>query len=125
MVTSSSHLALHVGVSPLEKAFPLQDPKAFFLDSSRSPPVDSNPEVLSLRYLPHSELQVQQILSCVLVTQSCQLHNPMDCNPPGYSVREILQARILEWVAISFSRVSSQPKDQTWVSRIAGGFFIV
>ena len=125
MVTSSSHLALHVGVSPLEKAFPLQDPKAFLLDSSRSPPVDSNPEVLSLRYLPHSELQVQQILSCVLVTQSCQLHNPMDCNPPGYSVREILQARILEWVAISFSRVSSQPKDQTWVSRIAGGFFIV
>ena len=35
----------------------------------------------------------------------------------------ILQARILEWVAITFSRGSSQPRDQTQVSRIAGGFF--
>ena len=37
----------------------------------------------------------------------------MDCSPPGSSVHEILQARILGWVAISFSRGSSQPKDQT------------
>ena len=39
----------------------------------------------------------------------------MDCSPPGASVREILQARILEWVAISFSRGSSWPRDQTCV----------
>ena len=39
--------------------------------------------------------------------------SPMDCNPPGSSVHRILQARILEWVAISFSRVSSQPRDRT------------
>ena len=38
---------------------------------------------------------------------------------------EILQARILEWVAISFSRGSSQPRDQNWVSRIAGGRFTI
>ena len=38
-------------------------------------------------------------------------------------VHEILQARILEWVAFLFSRVSSQPRDQTQVSRIAGGLF--
>ena len=40
----------------------------------------------------------------------------MDCISPGSSVRGILQARILQWVAISFSRGSSQPRDRTWVS---------
>ena len=47
----------------------------------------------------------------------------MDCSPPGSFVHGILQARILEWVAISSSRGSSQPKDRTWVSYIAGEFF--
>ena len=46
----------------------------------------------------------------------------MDCNPPGSSVHGILQARTLEWAAIPFSRVFFQPKDQTWVSCIAGEF---
>ena len=47
---------------------------------------------------------------CVLVAQSCPtLCNPMDCSPPGSSVHGILQARILEWAAISFSRGSYQP----------------
>ena len=44
----------------------------------------------------------------------------MECSLPGSSVHGILQARILEWVAISFSRVSSQPRDQIQVSHIAG-----
>ena len=47
----------------------------------------------------------------------------MDCSPPGSSVHEILLARILEWVAISFCRGSSWPRDWTRVSCIAGGFF--
>ena len=48
----------------------------------------------------------------VLVTQLCPtLCNPMDCNPPGYSVYGILQARILEQVAIPFSRKSPWPRD--------------
>ena len=56
----------------------------------------------------------------MLVTQSCPiLCDSMDCSPPGSSVHEIFQARILEWVTISFSRGSSQPRDQTWVSGIA------
>ena len=47
---------------------------------------------------------------CVLVTQSCPtLCDPMGCSPPGSSFHEILQAKILEWVAIPFSRGSSQP----------------
>ena len=62
----------------------------------------------------------------VLVTQSClTLCNPRDCSPPGSSVLGILQARILEWVAIPFSTGSSRPRDQTWVSHIAGTFFTV
>ena len=46
------------------------------------------------------------------------------CDPMDYTVHGILQARILEWVAISFSRESSQPRDWIQVSHIAGGFFI-
>ena len=61
---------------------------------------------------------------CVLVTQSCPtLCDPMGCSPSGSSVHEIFQARILEWVAISFSRGSSWPQDQTRVSCIAGRLF--
>ena len=62
----------------------------------------------------------------VLVTQSCPtLCDSVDCSPPGSSACGILQARILEWVAISFSRGSSQLKDRTQVSCIAGRFFTV
>ena len=56
---------------------------------------------------------------CVLVAQSCPTFcNPMDCSPPGSSVPGILQARILEWVAISSSRGSSWRTDRTQVSCI-------
>ena len=52
--------------------------------------------------------------------QSClTLCNPVDCNPPGSSVQGILQARILEWVGISFSRVSSWPRDPTHISYVS------
>ena len=58
------------------------------------------------------------------VTQSClSLCNPMGCSPPGFSVHGISQARILEWVAVSFSRGSSQGRDHIQVSYIAGRFF--
>ena len=58
------------------------------------------------------------------VAQSCPtLCNPVDCSLPDSSLRGILQARILEWVAISFSRGSSQPRDRTQVSHIAGRCF--
>ena len=46
------------------------------------------------------------------------------CDPMDYTVHGILQARILEWIAVPFFRGSSQPKDRTQVSRIAGMFFI-
>ena len=62
----------------------------------------------------------------VLVTQLClTLCDPMDCSQPGSSVHGIFQARILEWVAISSSRGSSQHRDQTQVSHIAGRLFTI
>ena len=62
----------------------------------------------------------------VLVVQSCpNLCDPMDCTPRGSTVHGILRARILEWVAISSSSGSSQPRDRTWVSCIACSFFTV
>ena len=62
----------------------------------------------------------------VKVAQSfLTLCDPMDCSLPGSSVLGILQAEILEWVAIPFCRASSQPRDRTEVSHVAGGFFTV
>ena len=75
-----------------------------------------------LLVLPHSLASV----SCVVVALSCPaLCDPKDCSPPGSSVHGILQTSILEWVASSFSRGSSQCRDQTRVSQIAGRSFTV
>ena len=60
------------------------------------------------------------------VAQSCPtLCSPMDCSLPGSSSHGIFQARVLEWVAISFSRGSSWPRDRTQVSPTAGRCFTV
>ena len=53
------------------------------------------------------------------------LSDPMDCSPPGSSVHGILQARILEWVAILFSRGSSPPRDQAQHSCTGHRFFTI
>ena len=58
-----------------------------------------------------------QLSVVVLFTKPClALCDPTNCSPPGSSIHGILQARVLEWVAISFSRGSSQPRDQTRIS---------
>ena len=58
------------------------------------------------------------------VAQLClTLCDPMDRSPPGSSIHGIFQARVLEWGAIAFSRESSQPRDQTRVSRVVGRHF--
>ena len=70
--------------------------------------------LLKASYIPDRE-QISE------VSQSCPtLCDPSDCSLPGSSVHGIFQARVLEWVAISFSRGSSQCRDRTPVSRIAG-----
>ena len=59
------------------------------------------------------------VLSCFSSVWLCETLY----SPPGCSVHEILQARILKWVAISFSRGPSWPRDQTWGCALVGGFF--
>ena len=62
----------------------------------------------------------------ILVAQLCPTHcDPRDCSPPSSFVHGILQARILEWIAVPFSRGSSWPRDWTWVSCTAGRFFTI
>ena len=62
----------------------------------------------------------------MLVAQLCPvLHGPIGSSPTDSSVHGILQAKIMEWVAILFSRGSSQPRDQTQVSCISGRFFSI
>ena len=87
---------------------------------------------MALRHAASEHLDIWSVLFVAnhdvdltnVVAQSCPtLCDPMDCSPPGSSVHEIFQARILEWIAILFSRGSSQPKDGTWVSCIGARFF--
>ena len=73
---------------------------------------------------PHTHIYVY--ISESEVAQSCPtLCNPMGCSLPGFSIHGIFQARVLEWVAIPFSRGSSWPRVQTQVSCIAGRCFVL
>ena len=79
------------------------------------------PKSFPRTFLPGSGKKQKQIsVNHSVMSGSLQA---MDCSPPGSFVHGILQARILEQVAIPFSKGSSQPRDQTQVSCIAGGFF--
>ena len=72
------------------------------------------------RLLPSSHTHLCKKYVCAKSLQSCPtLCDPMDCSPPDSSVQGIIQAGILEWVAMSSSRGSSQPRDQTHVSCVS------
>ena len=81
-----------------------------------------NPQCVPLRKLHYSHFSISRKWkwSCSVVSDSLPL---VDSSPQSSSVHGILQARILEWVAVSFSRGSSQHRDQTQVSHIAGRCF--
>ena len=99
------HPPITVALTVLNKLLPKHGTQRFSADST-------DPSALAV--LPG--LLNQNGLSFVLVAQSCStLCDTMDCSPPGSSVHGILQARILQWVAISFSRGPSQPRNQTLV----------
>ena len=81
---------------------------------------------------PHKSSSIIVIaikVCCAKLSQSClTLCDPMDCSPPGSTVRGILKTRILEWVAMPSFRGSSQPRDQTCIAQvscIAGSFFTI
>ena len=83
----------------------------------------SSHRIMCFIYIPHFS---PIITLCVWVTQSCLPPcDPTDCRPPVSSVCGILYARILEWVAISFSRGLFWPRDQIQVSCIAGRLFTI
>ena len=102
---------------------------------SPSPPAFNLSQHHSLFKCISSSHQVAKVLAFQLqhqwsdlseVAQLCPtLCNPMDCSLPGSSVHGIFQARVLEWIAISFSRGSSLPRDRTRVSRIVDRRFTV
>ena len=71
--------------------------------------------------LPFNVLYLK--LSVIILIHAHDQSCPTLCDPVDYTVHGILQAKVLEWVAFPFSRGSSQPRNQTQVSRIAGGFF--
>ena len=73
----------------------------------------------SILYSPAAATAAKSLQSCPT------LCDPIDGSPPGSPIPGILQARILEWVAIPFSRGSSRPRDQSQVYHIAGRFFII
>ena len=67
-----------------------------------------------------SLVTLKELLDLCVHAQSClTLCDLMDCSPPGSSVHGVFQARILEWVAISFFRGSSQPRDQICISCVS------
>ena len=100
-------LHVHWVGDAIEQSHPLKDISICFLSSA-----------FSLCTRPH-KLHACMCYSCPT------LCDPMDCNPPGFSVHGILLARISEWIAILFSRESSSPKDWTHVSHIASRFFMM
>ena len=69
--------------------------------------------------------QANGVCYCLVTKSYPAVFDSMNCSPPGSSVHGILQARILEWVAIPFSMGSSRPWDQTQISCISGRFFTV
>ena len=79
----------------------------------------------SFHTLPGQSTAPRSLCVCAQWPSHVWLCNPMDCSPPGSSVHGILQARILEWVATSYSRESSQPREWTCISCLAGRFFTV
>ena len=81
---------------------------------------------LSIFFFNSYGLQLMKMRSESVVPQLCPtLCDPKGCSPQGSSFHGILQARIMEWVAIPISRWSSQPRDWTLVFCIASRFFII
>ena len=109
-VHTHTHTHTHISPPPWASLL-LQPPPSLLSGSSQSF------RLSSLCYTSTSLFCAQSLQSRLMVC------DPIDSSPPGFSVHGIFQARILEWVAISFSRGSSQPRDQTHVSCIAGRFF--
>ena len=100
----------------------LRVPGCYHISDQLSISPNCHNQLLGFSSLLEWIIELRQALNYVWMSELCLIHcKPMDYSQPGSSVHGILYARILEWVAIPFSRGSSQPRDQT--SRIEGRFF--
>ena len=123
--SGTPHVLGNAWVSPREKL------QIMFLGKHMKETPGRGTENDTFQRSSHQELPVAAFSNSGLILlakllQSClPLCDPMDCNPPGSSIHGIVQARILEWLAISFSRGSSQPRNQTQVSHTGSGFFTI
>ena len=97
-----------------------QPPQQIFFCSAQTWSA-SEPPYLPDRSPPSGTCLCAWLLSCSSCVQLC---DPMNCSLPGSSVQGILQARILEQVAMPSSRGFSPPRDRTQISCLAGGFFV-
>ena len=84
---------------------------------------NSGPELVFKIVSPEKSHNLHAAAECML--SHVRLCDPMDCNLPGSSIHGILQARVLGWVAICFSRGSSWSRDWTWISCFMGRLFMV
>ena len=113
---------LHLRLNTSTESLRLELPAPRKLIFSYCPKHSSSSDILWLVEAHGQQSQKYSIYVCV----SCSVvSNSLWSHLPGSSVHGILQARILEWVAIPFSRVSSRPRDQTPVSCIVGRFFTI
>ena len=100
------------------------DPAAGHLPPSPPPETPGKKNLKNVKIQAHTIITANSISIEGEVAQSCPTRcDPVDCNLLGVSAHGILQARILEWIAIFFSMGSSQPRDQTRVSLIGGRRF--
>ena len=132
---TSAHPSAFPGAHPSSHPLPsAQQPPSPALLGAEAGPCCCPPECpyfpASWEMLRFNLASSTNIIIRYLVTQSCPTDcDTLDCSPPGFSVHGILQARILKWDAISYSRWSSQSRDQTSVScvsvypAVAGRFF--
>ena len=114
--------AVLVSLSPSNRASPVH-PRNGFTITPRYCTLrhlsQRNEHLRSCRNSYTNDCECVCVCACVKSLQSClPLCDPMNCNPPGSSLHGILQARILEWIAMPSSRGSSGPRDQTWVSSL-------
>ena len=85
-------------------------------ESDTTEQLNTHIQIRMLKSQPSGPRNMTVFEDRILLSHVQLFHDPMDCSPPGSSVHGISQARMLEWVAISFSRRSSQPRDQTHIS---------
>ena len=117
------HVLIHSSTSQVGLSAGLQ-PGELRLGAFRARVIQP-PCELSFRSFGTMRYQIKDKWRLMFVLSHAWLCDPTDYSPPGSSVHGILQARILEWVAIPFSRGSSRPRNQTWISCIANRFFII